>query len=260
MSSILIDRNSEEWKYLRSLPEKEYRAYKSPNLVPNVPEKFSKWCERNADKLNLARENGKLPYFVRDNQKVVGDLLGWNKRTNDTIHVLSETSDREKAIKKAIKSLNRQRDEQMQIINKKGQVIFSSAGTPSNVYFDDSVANLLEGNTLVHNHPMGNIFPKDDFRRTGHSLSSDDLYEAVRCDMKEIVASSPLYRYSAKRNENGKWGIEEEEVKSEYRKTFIEIKTRYAEQLNSSREYILQHLTMKTLSKRFGFIYSKSRL
>ena len=260
MSSILIDRNSEEWKHLRSLPEKEYRAYKSPDLVPNVPEKFSKWCERNADKLDLARENGKLPYFVKDNQKVVGDLLGWNKRTNDTIHVLSETSDREKAIKKAIKSLNRQRDEQMQIINKKGQVIFSSAGTPSNVYFDDSVANLLEGNTLVHNHPMGNIFPKDDFRRTGHSLSSDDLYEAVRCDMKEIVASSPLYRYSAKRNENGKWGIEEEEVKSEYRKTFIEIKTRYAEQLNSSREYILQHLTMKTLSKRFGFIYSKSRL
>ena len=64
---------------MRSLPEKKYRAYKSPNLVPNVPEKFSKWCERNADKLNLARENGKLPYFVRDNQKVVGDLLGWNK-------------------------------------------------------------------------------------------------------------------------------------------------------------------------------------
>ena len=80
MSSILIDRNSEEWKYLRSLPEKKYRAYKSPNLVPNVPEKFSKWCERNADKLDLARENGKLPYFVRDNQKVVGDLLGWKDK------------------------------------------------------------------------------------------------------------------------------------------------------------------------------------
>lgn len=80
MSSILIDRDSEEWKYLRSLPEKEYRAYKSPNLVPNVPEKFSKWCERNADKLNLARENGKLPYFVRDNQEVVGDLLGWKDK------------------------------------------------------------------------------------------------------------------------------------------------------------------------------------
>lgn len=80
MSSILIDRNSEEWKYLRSLPEKEYRAYKSPNLVPNAPDKFSKWCERNADKLDLARENGTLPYFVRDNQKVVSDLLGWKEK------------------------------------------------------------------------------------------------------------------------------------------------------------------------------------
>lgn len=79
MSSILIDRNSEEWKHLRSLPEKEYRAYKSPNLVPNVPEKFSKWCERNADKLNLARENGKLPYFVKDNMKAVGKFVGWNE-------------------------------------------------------------------------------------------------------------------------------------------------------------------------------------
>ena len=82
MSSILMDRNSEEWKHLRSLPENEYKAYQSPNAVKNVPEKFSKWCKRNADKLELARENGKLPYFVRDNQKVVGDLLGWEENKN----------------------------------------------------------------------------------------------------------------------------------------------------------------------------------
>nr|DAG06851.1 MAG TPA: minor capsid protein [Caudoviricetes sp.] len=79
-SSILIDRDSEEWKYLRSLPEKEYKAYKSPNLVQNVPEKFSKWCERNAKKLDLAREKGKLPYFVKDNERVVGNLLGWEEK------------------------------------------------------------------------------------------------------------------------------------------------------------------------------------
>lgn len=79
-SSILIDRDSEEWKYLRSLPEKEYKSYKSPNLVQNVPEKFSKWCERNAKKLDLAREKGKLPYFVKDNERVVGNLLGWEEK------------------------------------------------------------------------------------------------------------------------------------------------------------------------------------
>lgn len=148
----------------------------------------------------------------------------------------------------------------MQIIGNKGQVLFSTTGTPNNVYFDESVAKLLKGNTLVHNHPKGLNYPITDFRRTGHSLSSDDLYEAVKCGMNEIVASSPLYKYSAKRNVDGRWGIKEEEVKKEYSKTYREIKARYMEQLNSSREYILQHLTMKALSKRFGFIYSKSRL
>lgn len=79
MSSILMDRNSEEWKHLRSLPENEYKAYQSPNAVKNVPEKFNKWCERNAKKLDLAREKGKLPYFVRDNMKAVGDIIGWEE-------------------------------------------------------------------------------------------------------------------------------------------------------------------------------------
>lgn len=48
--------------------------------MPSVPEKFSKWCERNAEKLDLARENGKLPYFVRNNQKIVDALLGWEEK------------------------------------------------------------------------------------------------------------------------------------------------------------------------------------
>lgn len=260
VSPILMDRKSDEWKKLRKMPKEEYEAYQSPNLVKNVPSAFSEWCERNKKKLKVARDNDKLPYFVKDNQKVVGDLLGWKEKQNETIHVISETTKREKAINKAIKSLNRQRNEQMQIIGNKGQVLFSTTGTPNNVYFDDSVAKLLKGNTLVHNHPKGFNYSKDDFRRTGHSLSSDDLYEAVKCGMNEIVASSPLYKYSAKRNVDGRWGIEEEEVKKEYSKTYREIKARYMEQLNSSREYILQHLTMKALSKRFGFIYSKSRL
>ncbi len=148
----------------------------------------------------------------------------------------------------------------MQIIGNKGQVLFSTTGTPNNVYFDESVAKLLKGNTLVHNHPMGNIFPKNDFRRTGHSLSSDDLYEAVKCGMNEIVASSPLYCYSAKKNEKGEWCVDAEDVRIEYRKIYNLLEEYYEKQLTPKRRFILQHLTMKELSKRYGFIYSKSRL
>lgn len=79
VSPILMDRKSDEWKKLRKMPKEEYEAYQSPNLVQNVPDKFSKWCERNAKKLDLARKNGKLPYFVRDNTKAVGKFVGWNE-------------------------------------------------------------------------------------------------------------------------------------------------------------------------------------
>ena len=87
MSSILMDRDSEEWKTLRSMGAKEYNAYKSPNNVKNVPKKFKKWCEKNEEKLTKARKANKLPYFVRDNEKLVGDIVGWKeeeKVTNTT--------------------------------------------------------------------------------------------------------------------------------------------------------------------------------
>ena len=80
VSPILMDRKSDEWKKLRKMPKEEYEAYQSPNLVKNVPSAFSEWCERNKKKLNVARDNDKLPYFVKDNQKVVGDLLGWKEK------------------------------------------------------------------------------------------------------------------------------------------------------------------------------------
>lgn len=64
------------------MPKEEYEAYQSPNLVKNVPSAFSEWCERNKKKLKVARDNDKRPYFVRDNEKVVGDLLGWKENKN----------------------------------------------------------------------------------------------------------------------------------------------------------------------------------
>ena len=79
VSPILMDRKSDEWKKLRKMPKEEYEAYQSPNLVKNVPSAFSEWCKRNKKKLKVARDNDKLPYFVRDNIKAVGKFVGWNE-------------------------------------------------------------------------------------------------------------------------------------------------------------------------------------
>ncbi len=74
-----MDRNSAEWKKLRSLPRDEYNAYKSPNLITALPEKFKDWLKGNKKKLDKAKERGKLPFFVRDNKEAVGDFLGWKR-------------------------------------------------------------------------------------------------------------------------------------------------------------------------------------
>ena len=80
ISPILMDRKSEEWKKLRAMSDEDYKKYQSPNLINEMPKKFKTWCDDNKDKLNAARERGKLPYFVRDNEKVVGETVGWKTK------------------------------------------------------------------------------------------------------------------------------------------------------------------------------------
>lgn len=83
-SAILIDRDSEEWKHLRSLPKEEYQKYVSPNAIKGFPSKFNKWLEQNEKKLLKAKENGKMPYFVRDNLKEISNYLGWKENDSTT--------------------------------------------------------------------------------------------------------------------------------------------------------------------------------
>ncbi len=91
-SPIMIDRDSEEWKRLRSLPKEEYEAYKSPNLVPGIPEKFKNWLDRNKENLAKARKRGKLPYFVRDNKERVGEYLGWKEDAKPAMRTEAQTA------------------------------------------------------------------------------------------------------------------------------------------------------------------------
>lgn len=99
-SSILMDRDSEEWKKLRSMSTEEYNAYKSPNNIKNVPQGFKTWCEKHKEKLTDARKANKLPYFVRDNEKVVGKIVGWKEKETSTKKLTKREQIRENARKR----------------------------------------------------------------------------------------------------------------------------------------------------------------
>lgn len=76
MSSILMDRDSEEWKKLRAMSDTEYNRYVSPNRVKDYPKVFKNWCKSNKEKLFDAAKRNKLPYFVRENRAQVERFSG----------------------------------------------------------------------------------------------------------------------------------------------------------------------------------------
>ena len=252
ISPILMDRKSEEWKKLRAMSDEDYKKYQSPNLVKSVPKKFKTWCDTNKDKLNAAREKGKLPYFVRDNEQIVGDIVGWEK---PILHTLSESNSEklEKSINRTRKMLVRQDREKMVVLNSKGVPIVEQVGTSSNVHFDDETARLARNAIVTHNHPTG----KDEkgFLRYGYSLSSDDVFEAIRCNTRKLIAEAPYYRYFIERPTNG-WNVDAEVAKKRYYEVYKNIKIRYSDLLEKyDIKNIVQHLTMKALAKEFGFVY-----
>ena len=89
-SAILIDRDSEEWKHLRSLPKDEYQKYVSPKAIKAFPSKFYKWLEQNEKKLLRAKDNNKMPYFVRDNIKAISNFLGWKENNSHASSTISK--------------------------------------------------------------------------------------------------------------------------------------------------------------------------
>ncbi len=147
----------------------------------------------------------------------------------------------------------------MVILTKKGKEVLSIKGNTGDVSFNDEHAEMAKDNIVVHNHPIGLQFPANDFRRTGHSLSGNDMFEAVDCDMYSIIAISPLHRYEAIRPANG-WNVSSNEIKQEYKKIHDSIKKEYPAIKGTSREFILQHITMKRLSVKYGFDYRKKKI
>lgn len=67
-TTILPDRR-EFFKYLDSMDENGVSTYKFSNQVDDVPPQFKQWVSDNEARITDAEARGKLPYFLRDNEK-----------------------------------------------------------------------------------------------------------------------------------------------------------------------------------------------
>ena len=246
------------------------KKYISPETIDKMPDGFNDWVDAHKD----AQKNwSSTPYFIRDNFKngnladglkiiipVVPESVKVEQQSQrnvddlqtEEIHVLSETK-LEAAINKARKKLVRQEREKMVVLNSKGVVVLETDGTSFNVFFNDEMAKKIANAIITHNHPTGKS--GTGVLRLGFSLSSDDVYEAIRCNTRGIVAEAPYYRYSIERPNSG-WRVDADVVRKRYREVHREIMEKYGALLAKHHaKNIIQHLTMKRLAKEFGFTY-----
>src|SRR5205823_5749281 len=82
-----------------------------------------------------------------------------------------------------------------------GNVVLDKAGTSSEIELTDEEVELLRSATSViftHNHPGGWRFPPDDPRHGGNSFSPHDIHLACKCELAEIRAVTPRFRFSMK--------------------------------------------------------------
>lgn len=70
-SVSILKTEDEFWRDL----DNEGGARPSENEVTDVPDGFKDWVRDNADRIEAAEQRGKLPYFIKDNQKHVTEIL-----------------------------------------------------------------------------------------------------------------------------------------------------------------------------------------
>lgn len=214
--------------------------------VDDVPENYKLWVRNNEDRIANWKS---LPYFLQMNP-------GWEQYFKTGFHEIYEGR-YDKAEKDLRKSLRRQRYEKLYVINKNGNVIAEQGGNLGNVFFGDELASKCKDNTLIHNHPNGGR-KYNDIRDIGYSLSSEDVREAVSCNMRSMIAVTPTYRYEMLRPSKG-WSVSSSEVDKAYNRIYKEVVKEYEKQLTEKRFFIVQHLTMKRLAKIYNFEYISNK-
>lgn len=187
-SPIMMDRESDEWKRLRSLPKAEYNAYQSPNLITSTPRAFNEWVSSHKDKLQKAREQGKLPYFVRDNQKAVGQLLGWKEQAQKPAAEQPLTIGTGKAAARRERAMELIKDSPIDVPESR----LNNAAKSKNELYKFEKEHRMCKVAALNGHDVKMLEEKPGVS------SCDILLNGKRCELKSITQASNIHRHAEK--------------------------------------------------------------
>ena len=154
--------------------------------------------------------------------------------------------------------------ETMVFFDKNGNRIFEKKGDENEVSFTQKQAQMMSNNIVTHNHPLHDkkYYRAENYRKLGVSFSGTDIKTAISFNAAEIRAVTEKYTFSMKRPKTG-WGVSGGSFIKEYNKEHKKVWSGVSKRIKSGTlDRLLataDHTIMKTLSKKYGWDYSKKK-
>lgn len=247
----------------------------SVNEVKDVPDAFKQWVGTNAYRIEEAKKRGTLPYFVRDNQKLINNILNYTPTSTFAVYKISgieqlyvldgSNYDLTKVVSDVESNIRKNKNYETGVLfDKNGNIIIDKRGDSSSVQFTKDECRLMNDGIFTHNHPSSWKYEENDIMRIGNSFSIQDIALAVGNNLAEMRAVTPNYTFSMKRPDKG-WEISVKELMKLYDEENRNLRLEFTRRINKGTLTISQasathfHILWKRLSKKLGFDYSKMK-
>lgn len=160
--------------------------------VKDMPENFNEWMEKNAEKIEKAREKGTLPQWIKDNEKYVGMKPTSSIRTNDIADPYNDIPDKKgKFVEEShnsmmanLQELSENYTHEEAYVKLANGKVYYKRGDEKGVNFDEEERAMFANGDLFHNHK-------------NETLSPDDISFAINNKLKSIVAVTGDVNYEA---------------------------------------------------------------
>jgi hypothetical protein len=242
----------------------------SVNEIKDVPDNFKKWVKENSDRIEKAEKRGTLPYFIKDNQKII------KTEPEPEPEQTARAQENEKTLyDKVVETENSIRKnknfETAVAFDQNGNIVINKPGAATSVSFTEEEALKLKDTVFTHNHPRSWAYPENTIGRIGSSFSSQDIYLAINRDLAEMRAVTPTYTFIMKRPKEGwppinlaKLEFTSADMKVERNARRVLMKSEYSQlsitRANTIHFHQVWKLFVKTMKgKGYNFEYSKHK-
>lgn len=260
MIAIMISR--EEWaERVKARAEGNLEEWKPKNPVTEMPEAFNKWVKDNTGRIEAGKHT---PYWIQDNFRGGRISRGLKKGIVSGSGIVDQEAERYRKIESQEDRIRKNRSFETAVaFDDNGEVVFEKRGHKRSVSFTEEEVKQFKDRIFTHNHPSGWYAREGSFGRIGSSFSPPDVLTAIKNDMKEMRAATPLMRFSMKRPANGwpDYADARRAIRDLHEEVYRENTARFSKGTLTQNQANATHYheIWKRFAKRFGIEYTKKQ-